>query len=59
MSTLEVSAQSGGDLGYVGGDDMADLEMGLPQFLWVRYNINGGNATSPNYNIVFPSWGCM
>ncbi|MGB0123630.1 MAG: carboxypeptidase-like regulatory domain-containing protein, partial [Silvibacterium sp.] len=48
---------SGGDLGYVGGDNMADLEMGVPNNLWVRYNINGGNATSPNYNIVFPSWG--
>ena len=48
---------SGGDLGYVGGDAMADLVMGLPNNLWVRYNINGGNATSPNYNIVFPSWG--
>jgi hypothetical protein len=48
---------SGGDLGYVGGDAMADLEMGLPNNLWVRYTIEGGNATSPNYNILFPSWG--
>lgn len=48
---------SGGDLGYVGGDGMADLEMGLPNNLWVRYTINGGDATSPDYNIIFPSWG--
>lgn len=48
---------SGGDLGYQGGDAMADLVMGTPGALWVRYTINGGNATSPNYNILFPYWG--
>jgi hypothetical protein len=48
---------SGGDLGYQGGDAMADLVMGIPGALWVRYTINGGNATSPNYNILFPFWG--
>ena len=48
---------SGSDLGYVGGDGMADLEMGLPNNLWVRYGINGGDPTSPDYNILFPSWG--
>jgi hypothetical protein len=48
---------SGSDLGYVGGDGMADLEMGAPNNMWVRYGINGGDATSPDYNIVFPSWG--
>lgn len=48
---------SGGDLGYVGGDGMADLEMGTPSNMWVRYTINGGDATSPDYNILFPSWG--
>ncbi len=48
---------SGGDLGYSGGDGMADLVMGLPNNLWVRYTINGGDATSPDYNILFPSWG--
>jgi len=48
---------SGSLLGYVGGDGMADLEMGLPNNMWVRYTINGGDATSPDYNIVFPSWG--
>ena len=48
---------SGGDLGYVGGDGMADLEMGLPQNLDVRYAINGGDATSPDYNIIFPYYG--
>lgn len=48
---------SGGDLGYEGGNGMADLMMGTPSDLWVRYTINGGDATSPDYNIVFPSWG--
>jgi hypothetical protein len=48
---------SGGDLGYVGGDGIADLLLGVPSNMWVRYTINGGNATSPNYNIIFPSWG--
>ena len=27
-------SSSGGDLGYVGGDNMADLVMGVPQNLW-------------------------
>ncbi|MGA3227999.1 MAG: carboxypeptidase-like regulatory domain-containing protein, partial [Acidobacteriaceae bacterium] len=48
---------SGGDLGYVGGDPMADLAMGLPANLDVRYTIQGGSATAPDYNIVFPYWG--
>ena len=48
---------SGGNLGYVGGDSMADLEMGLPSSLWVRNTINGGDVTAPDYNILFPSWG--
>ena len=50
-------SSSGGALGYQGGDAMADFVMGMPAALWVRYNINGGNATSPNYNILFPYWG--
>jgi hypothetical protein len=50
-------SSSGGALGYQGGDAMADFVMGIPAALWVRYNINGGNATSPNYNILFPYWG--
>ena len=50
-------SSSGGDLGYVGGDNMADLVMGLPQNLLVRYNINGGSPTAPDYNIIFPYWG--
>jgi hypothetical protein len=49
--------RSGGQQGYAGGDNMADLMLGLPSGMWVRYTINGGNATSPNYNIIFPSWG--
>jgi hypothetical protein len=48
---------SGGNLGYVGGDNMADLVMGLPNNLWVRYTVNGGTPTSPDYNTVFPYWG--
>lgn len=48
---------SGGDLGYQGGDGIADLVMGTPANMWIRYTINGGNATSPNYNILFPYWG--
>ena len=48
---------SGSDLGYEGGDGIADLTMGVPSDLWVRYSINGGGPTAPDYNIVFPSWG--
>ncbi len=50
-------SSSGGALGYEGGDAAADFVMGIPAALWVRYTINGGNATSPNYNILFPYWG--
>lgn len=50
-------SSSGGDLGYIGGDGMADLEMGLPSSEFVRYTIQGGDATSPDYNILFPYWG--
>ena len=50
-------SSSGGLLGYEGGDNMADLVMGIPGAMWIRYTINGGNATSPNYNILFPYWG--
>lgn len=50
-------SNSGGNGGYQGGDGMADLEMGLPSDMWVRFSINGGDATSPDYNIIFPSWG--
>ena len=31
--------------------------MGIPSDMWVRYTISGGGPTSPDYNIVFPSWG--
>ena len=50
-------SSSGGLLGYQGGDAVADLVMGIPAAMWIRYTINGGNATSPNYNILFPFWG--
>ena len=50
-------SSSGSTLGYVGGDPIADLEMGIPSDMWVRYTINGGDPTSPNYDIIFPNWG--
>jgi hypothetical protein len=50
-------SSSGSVQGYVGGDSIADLEMGIPSDMWVRYTINGGNATSPDYDIIFPNWG--
>jgi TonB dependent receptor len=43
--------------GHQGGDGMADLLMGLPNDIKVRYTISGGTPTSPDYNIIFPSWG--
>jgi hypothetical protein len=36
---------------------MADLVMGVPSNLWVRYNIQGGTPTAPDYNVTFPNWG--
>lgn len=50
-------SNSGSSLGYIGGDPSADILMGLPDSIWVRYKIQGGNATSPNYNIIFPYYG--
>ena len=54
-----LNAFSGGgfDQGYQGGDGIADLEIGSPSNMWVRYTINGGGPTAPDYNIVFPYWG--
>jgi hypothetical protein len=54
---LNAFSASGGDLGYQGGDGIADLMMGIPSNMWVRFTINGGGPTSPDYNIVFPYWG--
>jgi outer membrane receptor protein involved in Fe transport len=49
---------SGGNLGYQGGDGIADLVMGTPSDLWVRYVISGApTTTAPVYNILFPYWG--
>ena len=31
--------------------------MGLPDSILVRYKIQGGGPTSPNYNIIFPYYG--
>jgi hypothetical protein len=50
-------SSSGSALGYVGGDGIADLDMGTPSDMFVRYSISGGSPTAPDYNIVFPSWG--
>jgi hypothetical protein len=54
---LNAFSASGSDLGYQGGDGMADLMMGVPSNMWVRFTINGGGPTAPDYNIVFPYWG--
>ena len=56
-ATLPAFSASGSNLGYEGGDPIADLMMGLPSNMWVRYRINGGGPTAPDYNIIFPSWG--
>jgi hypothetical protein len=56
-SYFNAFSSSGGLLGYQGGDPIADLVLGTPAEMWVRYTINGGNATSPNYSILFPFWG--
>jgi hypothetical protein len=50
-------SNSGGSNGYVGGDGSADTLMGLPDSIWVRYQISGGGPTAPDYNILFPYWG--
>jgi hypothetical protein len=42
---------------YAGGDGIADLVMGTPQVIHQRYNFVGGNATSPELDVVFPYWG--
>jgi Carboxypeptidase regulatory-like domain len=54
---LNAFSASGSDLGYQGGDGIADLMMGIPSNMLVRFTIDGGTPTSPNYNIVFPYWG--
>jgi hypothetical protein len=54
---LNAFSSSGSDLGYQGGDCIADLMMGIPSNMWVRFTIEGGGPTSPDYNIVFPYWG--
>lgn len=56
-ATLPAFSASGSGLGYEGGDPIADLVMGLPSNMWVRYNIQGGSPTAPDYNVIFPSWG--
>ncbi|HEY1809824.1 MAG TPA: TonB-dependent receptor [Acidobacteriaceae bacterium] len=56
-STLPAFSASGSSLGYEGGDGIADLVMGLPSNMWVRYNVAGGNPTAPDYLTIFPSWG--
>jgi hypothetical protein len=49
---------SGGNLGYQGGDGIADLVLGTPSLLWERYVISGApTPLAPIYNILFPYWG--
>jgi hypothetical protein len=50
-------SKSGGSQGYIGGDASADTMMGLPDSIWVRYQIAGGGPTAPDYNIIFPYYG--
>jgi hypothetical protein len=47
----------GFDQGYVGGDSMADLLMGIPADIHQRFNFVGGDATAPEANEAFPYWG--
>ena len=42
---------------YVGGDSMADLEMGIPADMQPRYTITGGDATAPDPPKISPYWG--
>jgi hypothetical protein len=49
---------SGGFLqNYVGGDSIADLEMGIPVDMQPRYTITGGSATAPDPQKISPYWG--
>ena len=50
-------SKSGSGQGYIGGDASADTLMGLPDSILVRYKIQGGGPTAPNYDIVFPYYG--
>ncbi|WP_158821675.1 carboxypeptidase regulatory-like domain-containing protein [Granulicella sp. S156] len=50
-------SSGGGAQSYAGGDPMADLAMGLPSSMDVRYTVQGGSPTAPDYNIIFPYWG--
>lgn len=56
-ATLPAFSASGSEVGYQGGDPIADLVMGIPSNMWLRNNVQGGGPTAPNGNTVFPSWG--
>lgn len=43
--------------GYIGGDSIADLEMGIPSDMQPRYTVEGGSATAPDQPHVYPYWG--
>lgn len=49
--------RGGYDQGYAGGDAMADLLMGIPRHIHQLDQIQGGDATAPELNVVFPYWG--
>lgn len=54
----EEFSSGGYDQGYVGGDGMADLVMGLPQVIHQRFDFgSGGDPLAPELNVVFPYWG--
>jgi hypothetical protein len=42
---------------YIGGDGIADLEMGTPSDMQPRYTITGGDATAPDPPRISPYWG--
>jgi hypothetical protein len=47
----------GADQGYVGGDGMADFEMGLVTNIEPRYQFTGTSSIAPNAPMIAPSWG--
>lgn len=56
---VNTRAFSGGGFnqGYIGGDNIADLVMGLPSDMQPRYTITGGDATAPDSPKIVPYWG--
>lgn len=56
VSTSAFSA-GGFNQGYIGGDNIADLEMGIPSDIQPRFTITGGDATAPDPPRIVPYWG--